>query len=88
MFDTPLFDALVRVGALGVLAGLIGSFIGSVRANLFGAALMGVIGAISAASVLRVIGVDPIVSAGQGFSYLWGGLGGLFLGYVVTRSSR
>lgn len=88
MFESAIVDALMKVAAVGGLAGLVGSYVGSVRANLFGAALVGVIGGISAAGLLKILGVDPIASAGEGFSYLWSALGGLMLGYVISRSSR
>ncbi len=88
MLESVIVETLLKVGAAGALAGVVGSFLGSVRANLFGAALVGVIGGLSAAAVLRVLSVDPIISAGEGFSYLWAALGGAFLGFVISRSSR
>lgn len=88
MLRSPLSEALFRIAATGVLAGAVGAFFGSVRANLFGGALIGAIGAVSAAVVLGILRVDPIFDAGEGFSYLWGGIGGFLLGYVVSRSTR
>ena len=88
MLRDPLLDALLKTLITGAIAGVVGAFAGSVRANLFAGALLGGIGGLSAAAVLRVLNVDPIVSAGRGFSYLWAGVGGVFLSYVVSRSSR
>lgn len=88
MLSDPVFDALLKVGIAGAIAGMAGSFAGSVRANVVASLLLGAIGGLSSAAVLRVLNVDPIISAGRGFSYLWAAVGGAFLGYVVSRSSR
>ena len=49
---------------------------------------MGAIGGITFATIFQILGVDPIVDAGVGFSYLYAAGGGLLLSLVVTASNK
>ena len=85
--EASTIEAMLIVGAIGGIAGIIGGFLASAD-NLFGALLMGIIGGIVGASVLRIAGAPSILSVGEGdFSAVWGALGGLILGFVVGRSN-
>ena len=84
--------AIIRVAVDGALGGLAGGLLGSIRASILGSVLIGVIGGISLAAIIRIGDVDPfgnvyILDAGMGFSYAWGAIGGLFLGFVTTKSA-
>ncbi len=80
-------QALIWVGGVGALAGLVGGFVASAD-NLLGTILMGVIGSIVLASIVRVAGGPSIYGVGEeNFSLLWGGVGGLILGFVVGKSN-
>jgi hypothetical protein len=81
-----IWEALAIVGGVGAVAGVIGGFLASAD-NLFGAALLGVIGGIAGAAIMRIAGAPSIAFVGDGFSVVWGAAGGLLLGYVVGRSS-
>lgn len=78
--------ALVIVGLVGAIAGLIGGFLGS-KHRLLGSILLGIIGGIAAASIARLAGADPGYDVGEGFSALYAAGGGFLLGYVVGRST-
>lgn len=80
------WEALAIVGGVGGIAGLIGGFISSAD-SLFGAILMGIIGGIAGSTIMRIGGAPSIASVGDGFSLVWGAVGGLILGYVVGRSN-
>lgn len=85
-------EAILRIAIAGGIAGLVGGLIGSMRASLISSLLMGVLGGVSMASIVNVAGIDPWrnnlwIDAGGGFSYAWAAIGGVFLGYVVTRST-
>jgi len=84
--DASTLQALAIVGAVGAVAGLIGGFAASAD-NLIGAILMGVIGGISLAAILRIANAPSIYAVGDDYSLVWGALGGLVLGYVVGRSN-
>lgn len=80
-------QALIWVGGVGAVAGLIGGFVASAD-NLLGTILMGIIGSIVVASIVRVAGGAPIYGVGEEeFSLVWGAVGGLVLGFVVGRSN-
>lgn len=84
--------AVVKVAIAGGIAGVVGAFIGSRRASLFGSFLMGALGGLATSAIVNVAGFDllsgnPLFEAGAGFSYAWAAIGGVFLGYVVTKSS-
>jgi len=81
-------EAIIRVAIAGALGGLIGGLFASRRSNLLASLLLGAIGGISAAAILRIVNVDPLADAGGGFSYVYGLGGGLLLGYVVAASNR
>lgn len=87
MLDDPSVSALLIVGAVGALAGLLAGVAAGAR-RLVGTVLMGVIGAISAAAIARIAGAPAIYGVGNDFSFVWGSLGALVLGYVVGRSDR
>lgn len=84
--DASTWQALAIVGAVGGIAGLIGGFVASAD-NLVGGILMGIIGGIAGSTIMKIAGAPAIASIGDGFSLLWGAVGGLILGYVVGRSS-
>jgi hypothetical protein len=84
--EATTWEALAVIGVVGGVAGLIGGLIGSAD-NLFGAALMGVIGGISFSTVMRIGGAPGIYAVGDDFSVVWAAVGGLILGYVVGHSN-
>lgn len=79
-------EALMWIGGVGAIAGLVGGLLASAD-SLIGTILMGIIGAISAAAILRIAGASPLYGVGDDFSLVWGALGGLLLGFVVGRSN-
>ena len=83
--DLSTIEALLIIGGVGAVAGLIGGFIASAT-NLFGYILMGIIGAISLSAILRIGGMPSVYAIGDDFSLVWGAVGGLLLGFVVGRS--
>ena len=90
--STELTLIMVRIAVAGALGGLMGGLLGSIRSSLFGSVLLGSIGGIACAAIIRIGDVDPfgdmyILNAGMGFSYAWGVIGGFFLGYITTRSA-
>ena len=84
--DSSTLEALAIVGAVGAVAGLVGGFIASAD-NLFGTILMGIIGAVAVSAMSRIAGAPVIYGVGDDFSFVWGAVGGLVLGYVVGRSN-
>lgn len=84
--DASIVEALAIIGGVGAVAGLIGGFLASAD-NLFGTILMGIIGGVALAAILRIGGAPPIYAVGDDFSVVWGALGGLVLGFVVGRSN-
>jgi hypothetical protein len=80
------WQALAVAGGVGAIAGLVGGFFAGTD-NLFGAALIGVIGGIAASAIMRIAGAPSFSSVGDGFSVVWAAAGGLLLGYVVGRSN-
>ena len=87
MLDDPAVSALALIAVVGLVVGLVGGFLAGAQ-RLIGTMLMGAIGSVAVAAVANAGGAPPIVSAGQGFSYLYGAIGGLVLSYVVGRSGR
>lgn len=85
--DASTMQALLWIGGIGAIAGLVGGFLASPK-NVIGTMLMGVIGAISAAAITRIASAPPIYAIGDGFSVVWGAVGGFILAYVVGRNSR
>ena len=83
--DLSTIEALLIIGGVGAVAGLIGGFIAS-ASSLFGSVLMGIIGAISLSAILRIGGMPSVYAIGDDFSLVWGAVGGLLLGFVVGRS--
>jgi hypothetical protein len=89
---SDMTQIILRITLVGGLAGLVGGLVGSMRASLFGSFLMGAMGGVAVASIVNISGLDPfspnpLMDAGGGFSYAWAAIGGVFLGYVVTKSS-
>jgi hypothetical protein len=80
------WQALAIAGGVGAVAGLIGGFFASAD-NLFGAALIGIIGGIAGSAIMRIAGAPSFISVGDDFSLVWAAAGGLLLGYVVGRSN-
>lgn len=85
--DDDIIRALATVALVGGFGGLLGGWFGSGR-KLIGSILLGIIGGISASAIARMGGFPGALTVGDGFSLLWGGGGGLLLGYVVGRSTR
>lgn len=83
--DLSTIEALLIIGGVGAVAGLIGGFIASAQ-SLFGSILMGIIGAISLSAIFRIGGMPFVYAIGNDFSLVWGAVGGLLLGFVVGRS--
>lgn len=81
-----IISALVVVGVIGAVFGLLGGFFGS-KHRLIGAILLGVIGGISLSAIARIAGASPVFSVGEGFSAIYAAAGGFLLGYVVSRST-
>lgn len=86
--DQAIINAVLLVGLVGGVAGLLGGMLASSRASIVGSVLMGAIGGIAFAAIFRIVNVDPIFDAGEGFSYLYAAGGGLLLGLVVTASNK
>ncbi len=81
-------NAILLVAVAGAVAGLVGGLLASSRANLVGSILLGAIGGITGATIPAILSIDPIVDAGQGFSYLYAAIGGLLLSLAVTASNK
>jgi ammonia channel protein AmtB len=86
--DAATTNAILLVAVAGAVAGLVGGLLASSRASITGSILMGAIGGITFATIFKILDIDPIVSAGAGFSYLYAAGGGLLLGLVVTASNK
>jgi uncharacterized membrane protein YeaQ/YmgE (transglycosylase-associated protein family) len=84
----PVVQVVLQIGAVGAAAGLLGGLFASSRTSLVGSIIMGILGSIAGAAVMRIAGVRPIYEAGEGFSYLYGAISGLLLGYVVSASNK
>jgi hypothetical protein len=85
--DDDIIRALATIALVGAFGGLLGGWFGSGK-KLIGSILLGIIGGISAAAIARIARFPGALNVGDGFSLLWGGGGGLLLGYVVGRSTR
>lgn len=83
--EASIWQALLICGGAGALLGLIGGYFGNAD-SLFGAMLMGVIGGIAGAAIMRIAGAPGFYTVGDGFSVVWGAAYGLVLGYVVGRA--
>ena len=86
--DAATTNAILLVAVAGAVAGLVGGLLASSRANLVGSILLGAIGGITFATIPAILSIDPIVDAGQGFSYLYAAIGGLILSLAVTASNK
>jgi hypothetical protein len=86
--DAATTNAILLVAVAGAVAGLAGGLLASSRASIVGSLLMGAIGGITFATIFQILGVDPIVNAGVGFSYLYAAGGGLLLSTVVAYSNK
>lgn len=86
LMPSDVAGALVVVGLVGAIGGLIGGFLGS-KHRLIGAIFLGIIGGIAAASIARLVGADPGYDIGEGFSALYAAGGGFLLGFAVGRST-
>lgn len=84
--EASIVEALLVVGAVGAVGGLVGGFVASAD-SLFGTILMGIIGGIALAAIIRIAGGPSIYSVGDDFSLVWALVGGLLLGFVVGRSN-
>jgi hypothetical protein len=84
--DAEILQALAIIGGVGGIAGFVGGFMGGAD-NLLGTLLMGIIGGISLATIVRIANGPSIYAVGDDFSVVWGAVGGLILGFVVGRSN-
>ncbi len=84
--DASTIEALLIIGGVGGVAGLIGGFMAGAD-NLFGTILMGIIGGIALSAIFRIGGAPSIYAIGDDFSVVWGAVGGLVLGFAVGRSN-
>ncbi|MFQ5522974.1 MAG: hypothetical protein ACE5F5_05290 [Acidimicrobiia bacterium] len=83
--DATTTQALTICGGVGAVAGLVGGFFSSTR-SLVGTMLMGVIGGIAAAAILRIANAPPVYGVGDSYSVVWAAAGGLVLAFVTGRS--
>jgi ABC-type Mn2+/Zn2+ transport system permease subunit len=86
--EQAVVEAVLRIAAAGAVAGLLGGLVASRRASLIGSILMGAIGGIAIGAIFRIVNVDPIIDAGQGYSYVYGAIGGLVLAFAVSASNK
>ena len=86
--DAATTNAILLVAVAGAVAGLVGGLLATSRASIVGSMLMGAIGGITFATIFQILGIDPIVNAGVGFSYLYAAGGGLLLSLVVAASNK
>ena len=87
-FDPVTNQAIAMIALSGAIGGMLGGLIGSKQSNLLGSILVGAIGGIALGSIMRIVNVDPIFDAGDGFSWLWSFIGGAVLGLAVSASNR
>lgn len=86
LISQEVVEALFIVAIIGGIFGAIGGFLGS-KHKLIGAILLGMIGGISVSAIARIAGFSSVMPVEAGFSGMWAALGGLILGYVVSRST-
>ena len=84
--EAGVIEALVIVGLVGAVGGLVGGFVASAD-SLLGTILIGIIGGIALSAIVRIAGGPSIYSVGDDFSLVWALVGGLLLGFVVGRSN-
>lgn len=84
--DPSAFAAFAIIAGVGGLAGLIGGLLGNAD-SLFGTLLMGAIGGIALAAIVRIAQGPSIYAVGDDFSLVWGVVGGFVLGLAVSRSN-
>jgi hypothetical protein len=87
-FDPVTNQAIAMIALSGAIGGLLGGLFGSKQSNLIGSILVGAIGGISLGAIMRIVNVDPIFDAGDGYSWLWSFIGGAVLGLAVSASNR
>lgn len=86
LISQEVVEALLVVAIIGGIFGAIGGFLGS-KHKLIGAILLGMIGGISMSAIARIAGFSSVMPVAAGFSGMWAALGGLILGYSVSRST-
>lgn len=85
--DFGSLSAFAIIAGIGAFTGLIGGFIAGAD-RLIGIILIGAIGGIALSAVFALAGWPAIYSVGTGdLSLVWGGVGGLVLGYIVGRAN-
>ena len=83
----PVFQAVLVVGGVGGVAGLLGGVLGGAD-NLPMTFLMGIIGGIALSALFKFGGWPGVYTFGPNdWSLVWGAVGGLILGFVVGRSN-
>jgi hypothetical protein len=83
--SSATLEAIGVVVLVGAFAGLVGGFFGGGR-HVPGSLLLGIIGGLSASTMLRIAGAPVIYGVGDGFSLVYAGVGGLLLGFVVGKT--
>jgi hypothetical protein len=84
--DASTWQALAIIGTVGALGGLLGGLAAGAD-SLIGTLLIGIIGGIALSAIVRFSNGPSIYAVGDDFSVVWGGAGGLLLGFVVGRSN-
>ena len=84
--EASVLQALITVGIVGGIAGLLGGFVASAD-SLIGTTLVGVIGGIALSVIIRIAGGPSIYAVGDDFSLVWAAVGRLVMGFVVGRSN-
>lgn len=83
--NVEALTAFGLVAAVGAIFGLIGGFLGGAD-RLMGTFLMGAIGGIALSAIFALAGW-PAIYAVDDYSLVWGAVGGLVLGWAISRSN-
>lgn len=76
---------LAAAGA-AAFGGLLGGAVSGARRGLVVSVLIGAIVGLSAATILKLLDVDPLIDIDD-YSIIWSGLAGLIAAYIVARAS-
>ncbi len=84
--EAEIWQALAIIGGVGGIGGFVGGLAAGAD-SLLGTILMGIIGGMALGAIFRFAGWPSVYAVGNDFSVVWGGVGGLLLGFVVGRSN-